>query len=146
MRRSGKCIFLSLQLLTSHLEKHPYKTNMICVSLLENQGRNHKWCSFTYGRAQASQPVRTYLHQPCVDTGCNLEEDLLWAMDDREEERERERERERVREIRAVSATWWWWWFCLYVAAFSRSGPIDKYPGESYYFRMNKVTRFVTRI
>ena len=47
-----------------------------------------------YGR-----PARTYLQQPCADTGCSLK-DLPGAMDDSDGwgEREREKERERERE------------------------------------------------
>ena len=57
-----------------------------------------------HGRAKAGHPVRTYIRQLCVDTGCSLE-DLLKAMDDRKVWRER------VRDIRTDSATWWWWWY-----------------------------------
>ena len=44
----------------------------------------------SHGRAKAGQPARTYIQQPCVDTGCSPE-DLPEAMDDREGWRERER-------------------------------------------------------
>ena len=56
-----------------------------------------------YGGKKAGRPARTYIQQLCSDTGCNLE-DLLEAMDDREECQER------VREIRADGAIWWWWY------------------------------------
>ena len=42
----------------------------------------------THGHGSVGQPARTYLHQFCVDTGCNLE--LPGAMDDRDGWRERE--------------------------------------------------------
>ena len=58
----------------------------------------------THGRAKAGRPARTYIQQLCEDTGC-CPEDLLRAMNDREEWRER------VRDIRATNATWWWWWY-----------------------------------
>ena len=58
----------------------------------------------TYGQAKAGRPARTYIQQLCEDTGCNPE-DLLEAMNNREEWRER------VSDIRAGGATWWWWWF-----------------------------------
>ena len=51
--------------------------------------------------SKAGRPARTYIQQLCVDTGCSPE-DLLEAMDDREEWLER------VRDIRADGPTWWW--------------------------------------
>ena len=53
-------------------------------------------------QAKAGQPVRTYIQQLCVDTGCSPE-DLPESMDDREGWREG------VRDIRADGVTWWWW-------------------------------------
>ena len=41
----------------------------------------------SHGRASIGRPTRTYLQQLCADTGCSLE-DLLKAMDDRDEWRE----------------------------------------------------------
>ena len=58
----------------------------------------------THGRAKAGRPARTYIQQLCEDTGC-CPEDLLEAMNDREEWRER------VRDIRTTRTTWWWWWW-----------------------------------
>ena len=58
----------------------------------------------SHRRAKAGRPARTYIQQLCADTGCSLE-DLLEAMDNREEWRER------VREICADGAAWWWWQF-----------------------------------
>ena len=51
------------------------------------------------GRAKAGRPARTYIQQFCAETGFSLE-DLLEALNDREEWRER------VRNIRADSAIW----------------------------------------
>ena len=51
---------------------------------------------YSYGRAKAGRPARTYIQQLCEDTGC-CPEDLPRAMNDREEWRER------VRDIRATS-------------------------------------------
>ena len=62
--------------------------------------------TLSHGRGKAGRPDRTYIQQPCVDTGCSLE-DLLGAMDDRDEWQER------FREICAGSVTWWWsYLFC----------------------------------
>ena len=52
----------------------------------------------THGRAKAGQPVRTYIHQLCEDTGCSPE-DLPEAMNDSE------KWCERVRDIHATSTT-----------------------------------------
>ena len=60
--------------------------------------------TLTYGWAKAGRPAQTYIQQLCEDTGCSPE-DLLEAMNDRENLRER------VRDIRAGSTTWWWWDF-----------------------------------
>ena len=57
----------------------------------------------SYGRTKAGRPARTYIQQLCEDTGCSSE-DLLEAMNDREEWRER------VRDTRASGATSWWWY------------------------------------
>ena len=62
----------------------------------------------THGRAKAGRPARTYIQQLCEDTGC-CPEDLLKAMNDREEWRER------VRDIRATSAIWWWCYIYIYI-------------------------------
>ena len=51
-----------------------------------------------YGQSKAGRPARTYIQQPCDDTGCNPE-DLPKAMNDRETWRER------VRDIRASHTT-----------------------------------------
>ena len=48
----------------------------------------------TYGQAKAGRPARTYIKQPCKDTGCSPE-DLP----------DREKWRERVRDIRASGTT-----------------------------------------
>ena len=91
----------------SHHENYPSQTNQTCRTLLEKQGRTHKWCTLmtpTYGRAKAGRPARTYIQQLCEDTGCRPE-DLLEAMNDRE------KWQERVRDIRTGGTTWWWWWW-----------------------------------
>ena len=49
--------------------------------------------------ASVGQWTRTYLQKLCMDTGCSLE-DLLEAMDDRDEWQER------VRKIHASCMTW----------------------------------------
>ena len=76
-----------------------------CRTLLEKQGRPHKWCTPkdpSYGRAKAGRPARTYIQQLCEDTGCSRE-DLPEAMNDGE------KWRERVRDICASGTTWRWW-------------------------------------
>ena len=73
----------------SHLKNHPSMTNKIYRTLLEKQGRTHKWRSSIDPPHIADLPR---LIQFCADTGCNFE-DLLGAMDDRERERERESQR-----------------------------------------------------
>ena len=60
----------------------------------------------TCGRKKAGQPIRTYIHQLCEDTGC-CPEDLPEAVNDRE------KWRQRVRDIRASGTTWWWRWWCF---------------------------------
>ena len=83
--------------LTSHLKKHPSKTNKTCGSMLEKQGQINvlQWTP-THGCTSVGWPVKTYLHQLCVDIRYSLEE--LSVMLD---ERDGWRERERVWEIRA---------------------------------------------
>ena len=56
----------------------------------------------SHGRAKPGRPARTYIQQPCEDTGCSPE-DLPEAMNDSE------KWRERVWDIRGSSTTWWWW-------------------------------------
>ena len=56
----------------------------------------HLW-SPTHGHASVDQPARTYIHQLCVNTGCNFE-DLPEAMEDTEGWRKKERKREREKE------------------------------------------------
>ena len=68
----------------------------------------------THGCAKAGRPARTYIQQPCEDTGY-CPEDLPRAMNYREEWRER------VRDIRATSAIWWWWWLLLSLTIFFAS-------------------------
>ena len=63
---------------------------------------------YSYGRAKAGQPARTYIQQLCEDTGCSLE-DLPEAMNDRE------KWRERVGDIRASGMTWWWFIYLSYL-------------------------------
>ena len=56
----------------------------------------------TYDRSKTGRPARTYIQQPCEDTG-RSPEDLSEAINDRE------KWRERIRDIFASSTTWWWW-------------------------------------
>ena len=59
-----------------------------------------------HGQARIGRPARTYLQQLCADTGYSME-DLLRALDDRDEWLVR------VREICACGTPWWWWWWSL---------------------------------
>ena len=70
--------------LSSHLKNHP---NQTCSTLLEKQGRTHKWRSSMEPfhidvPVFADKPI-AYLHQVCMDSGCYLE-DLPRVMDDRD--------------------------------------------------------------
>ena len=55
----------------------------------------------SHGRASLGRPTRTYIQQFCTDTVCS-QEDLLEAIDERDERREREREREREKSVQAA--------------------------------------------
>ena len=94
----------TIRTLAPHHENYTSSTSQTRRTLLEKQGRTHKWC--TYGCAKAGRPARTYIQQLCEDMGCNPE-DRPEAMNDRE------KWRERVRDIRAGGTTWWWWFICL---------------------------------
>ena len=67
----------------------------------------HLWTP-SHRRARVGWPVRTYLLQLCIDTGCSME-DLLRMMKDRD------KWREKVREICVSGMWWWWWWWCIYI-------------------------------
>ena len=54
----------------------------------------------THGHTRVGRSTRTYMYQPCADTGCSLE-DFPGAMDNRDGW-ERDREREREREIQGT--------------------------------------------
>ena len=62
----------------------------------------------SYGRAVVGRPARNFLQQLSTDTGCRME-DLLRALDDRDEWWER------FREIRASSTPWWWWFYYAFL-------------------------------
>ena len=62
----------------------------------------------TPGREVVGSSARTYLQQLCKNTGYSVD-DLLNAIDDRDEWRER------VRDIRVRSTIWWWWWWWWYI-------------------------------
>ena len=62
----------------------------------------------SHGQTKAGRPARTYTQQLCADTVYSIE-DLLEAMDDREEWRER------VRDICADGATWWYIYIYIYI-------------------------------
>ena len=85
--------------LTFHLTNHPSNTNKTWATLMEKQGRTHKWCSsmdpFTWS-------CLSWLTQLSADTGCGLE-DQPGTMDIRDRWWERE-----SAEMRAI---WWWWWW-----------------------------------
>ena len=74
-------------------------------TLLEKQGRAHKWCTpmDPHIWLSKSRTTSSNLHTAAM-WGCNPE-DLPEAMNNRE------KWRERVRDIRAGGTTWWWWWW-----------------------------------
>ena len=80
-----------------HLHGHSSQKlpNKPCGTLLKMEGRSSV-DSLTHERASIGRPARTYLHQLCADSICNLEK-LLGVMDDRDGWKER------VKEICAVS-------------------------------------------
>ena len=51
----------------SYHENYSSLTNQTCRTLLEKQGRTHKWCTLMdpppHGRAKARRPARTYIQQ-----------------------------------------------------------------------------------
>ena len=83
----------------------PSQTNQTCRTLLEKQGRAHKWCTpmDPHIWPSKSRTTSSNIQQLCEDTGCNPE-DLPGAMNDRE------KWRERIRDIRACGTAWWGWW------------------------------------
>ena len=90
----------------SHHENYPRLTNQTCRTLLEKQGRAHKWCTPMDPRIwpSKSRTTSSNLHTACEDWECSPE-DLPEAMNDRE------KWQERVRDIHASGTTWWWWWY-----------------------------------
>ena len=75
--------------------RHCWKSKDELISNLLQRTPSHRW-------AKLGRPARTYMQQPCGDTGCSLE-DMPGAMNDRD------RWWERVREIRVRCLTSWWW-------------------------------------
>ena len=74
---------------TSH-QNYPSYTNHTCRTLLEKQGRAHKWLTPMDPHIWPSKAWRkawTYIQQLCEDTGCDPE-DLPEAMNDKEKWRE----------------------------------------------------------
>ena len=76
-----------------------------CRTLLEKQGRAHKWCTpmdplIWPNKSRTS--AQTYLRQLCEDVGCSPE-------DQPEEMNDREKWQDRAMDIRAGGTTWWWW-------------------------------------
>ena len=65
----------------------------------------------SHGRTSVERTARTYQHQLCENIGCSLN-DLLKAMDDRDEWQGR------VREICHRGTTWWWWWWWWHNVSF----------------------------
>ena len=79
--------------------------NQTCRTLLEKQGRAHKWCTpmDTHIWLGKNRTTSSNIHTATM-WGCSPE-DLPDAMNCRE------KWRERVRDIHACSKTWWWWWW-----------------------------------
>ena len=79
----------------------------ICRTLLEKQGRTHKWCTLMAMQKQDDQHEHTFsssarmrdiVQKTCV---------RRWTIGKSGERM--------VRDIRATSTTWWWWWWCIYI-------------------------------
>ena len=73
----------------SHHENYPSQTIQTCRTLLEKQGRAHKWCTPmdphiwpSKSRTTIHTAGWTYIQQLCEDTGCNPE-NLPEVMNDR---------------------------------------------------------------
>ena len=64
--------------LTTNLTNYPSTMNMTSWTLLEKQGRTHKWRSFSgFLHLEVSvlaKQQKTYKYQLCADTGCRLED------------------------------------------------------------------------
>ena len=67
--------------------------------------------SWTPSHKSVGRPAWTYLQQPCMNTGCSLN-DLSGAMNYRDERRER------VREIYINGTRWWRWWWYIHIWIF----------------------------
>ena len=94
----------------SHHENYPSSTNQTCKSLLEKQGRAHKWCTpmYSYGPSHMAGQKQDNQHEHTSSSyvkiqGVALKTCQRWWND-------REKWRERVRDIHAYGTTWWWWW------------------------------------
>ena len=83
----------TIQIRQTRHARHCWKSKDELMSDVQRWTLSHSW-------TKVGRPVRTYVQQLCVDTGCILE-DLMGAMDDRD------RWRQKIREIRASSTTWW---------------------------------------
>ena len=82
----------SLKPFKSVEQGHCWRSKGELISDILQWTPSHRW-------AGVGHPARTYLQQLCTNSGCSLE-DLLNAMDNRDEWRGR------VREIHAHSTTW----------------------------------------
>ena len=84
---------------TQLLSQKQFKQDVQDMPVMAEEARSNSKATSSAGSThphihRIGRPAKTYLHQLCSVTGCNLE-DLPLAMDDREIDRERERERER---------------------------------------------------
>ena len=81
------------------------KTIQTCRTLLEKQGRAHKWCT----------PMDPHIWPGKIrTTSSNIHTAAMWGYGMSPwRPNEREKWRERVRDIRASGTTWWWWWWWL---------------------------------
>ena len=91
----------------------------------------------TYGRTNVGRPVKIYIHQLCVNTGCRLD-DSPSAMADRK------LWREKVKWICAISTPWCWWtWESGLINKFGKTD-ISKVHLFSYLLRFWKGHKILT--
>ena len=75
----------TVELFTFHLKSHQRRTRHVghCWRSKDKLISDILLWTPTHGYASVGQPIRTYLHQLCADTGCNLE-NLPGVINDRE--------------------------------------------------------------
>ena len=96
----------------SHHENYPSYTEQTHRTLLEKQGRSHKWCTPMGPPDMAEQKQDDqleHIYSSYVRIWDIALKNLPEAMNDRE------KWQERVRDIHASGMTWWWWWYIIII-------------------------------